>query len=75
MPPPCYGRQALGTWARNLADLVGPECDVYAFFNNDPRGCAVRDARRLAAAARRHGLEPTRVPGPREVRVGAWDLS
>ena len=68
-PSPCYGERALTTWARTLADLYGPECDVYAFFNNDPRGCAVRDTRRLAAAARRHGLEPTRVPGPGEVRV------
>ncbi len=70
-PHPCYGDQALGTWARNLAELYGNETDVYAFFNNDPRGCAVRDAGRLAGVARRNGLEPTRVPSRHEVHVAA----
>ena len=68
-PRPCYGRTALGNWAGRLADLFGPDDDVYAFFNNDPRGCAVRDARRLARAVERAGLPPTRVPSSREVAV------
>ena len=68
-PHPCYGERALDTWARTLARLYGPDDDVYAFFNNDPRGCAVRDARLLGRAASRHGLRPTRVPGPGDVHV------
>ncbi|HEX2048458.1 MAG TPA: DUF72 domain-containing protein [Acidimicrobiales bacterium] len=64
-----YGRAALTGWARRLADLFDPDEDVYAFFNNDPRGCAVRDARRFAGAVERTGLRPTRVPSPREVAV------
>jgi hypothetical protein len=40
------------------------------YFNNDPEGCAPRDARRFALAAARAGLEPTRVPAAAEVRVG-----
>ena len=68
-PRPCYGERALDTWARRLADQYGPDEDVYAFFNNDPRGCAVRDARLFALALARHGLKPTRVPGPRDVHV------
>ena len=69
-PNPCYGERALDTWARTLADLFGPEERVYAFFNNDPRACAVRDARVFARIASRHGLRPTRVPAPRDVRLG-----
>jgi uncharacterized protein YecE (DUF72 family) len=57
-PEPCYGREALDTWARGLVGTT----EAYAYFNNDPLGCALRDARLFAAAAHRHGLEPTRVP-------------
>jgi uncharacterized protein YecE (DUF72 family) len=69
-PRPCYGRQALATWAGRLADLVGPDADVFVYFNNDPAGCAVRDARVFALAAARAGLRPTRVPAASEVHVG-----
>ena len=70
-PPSCYTRSPLETWARRLASVFGPEPDLYCFFNNDPHGCAVRDARRFASAAARAGLEPTRVPGQRETPVRA----
>lgn len=69
-PHPCYGRRALDTWAERLAGLWQPGEDVFAYFNNDPGGCAVRDARWFAAAARHAGLQPTRVPGPRETPIG-----
>jgi hypothetical protein len=42
---------------------------VYAFFNNDPEGCALRDARVFAAECTRAGLAPTRV-APDPVPVG-----
>lgn len=67
-PEPCYGKAALDSWARSLAGTTG---DVFAYFNNDPQGCALRDARLFAAAVRRHGLEPTRVPPPELTPVGA----
>jgi uncharacterized protein YecE (DUF72 family) len=67
-PHPCYGRAALSTWARRLADTWG-DADIFAFFNNDERGCAVRDATVLARTARQTGLSPTRVPETGEVRV------
>jgi uncharacterized protein YecE (DUF72 family) len=57
---PCYGRTALSSWASRLAARFGPEEDVYVYFNNDPRACAVRDARRFAAAVGGAGLVPTR---------------
>jgi uncharacterized protein YecE (DUF72 family) len=69
-PPPCYGEKALDSWAERLAGLFGPAPDVFVFFNNDPRACAVRDARLFALACDRHGLPHTRVPAPREVHVG-----
>jgi uncharacterized protein YecE (DUF72 family) len=69
-PHPCYGWQALDTWARRLAELWGPADDVYVFFNNDGGACAVRDAAVFARGAKRAGLQPTRVPEAGEVTVG-----
>jgi uncharacterized protein YecE (DUF72 family) len=69
-PPPCYGRAALSGWARRLSEGWGPDADTFAYFNNDERCCAVRDATVLAALGRRAGLAPTRVPRTNEVRVG-----
>jgi uncharacterized protein YecE (DUF72 family) len=64
-PHPCYGRTALRSWAARIAGLWGPESDIFVYFNNDPGGCAVRDARAFARAVRNEGLEPTRVPRER----------
>lgn len=71
VPFPCYGRTALGSRARLLAERFEATDDVFAFFNNDPHACAPRDARRFAAAARRRGLPTTRVPGPGQARIRA----
>jgi uncharacterized protein YecE (DUF72 family) len=68
-PFPCYGRAALRSWAERVASLWSADADVYAFFNNDARACAPRDARQFALAARRAGLRPTRLPGAREVAL------
>jgi uncharacterized protein YecE (DUF72 family) len=70
-PRPCYGEKALDRWAGVLADTYGGGEDVFAFFNNDPRACAVRDARLFARACERHGLAHTRVPGARDVHIAA----
>jgi uncharacterized protein YecE (DUF72 family) len=69
-PAPCYGRRALTTWAERLAQLWTPDDDVYAFFNNDPCGCAVRDAAVFGRLLDRVGLSPTRVPPAAEAPVG-----
>jgi uncharacterized protein YecE (DUF72 family) len=68
-PSPCYGRAALRSWAERLAELFGQGADVFAYFNNDECACALRDARLFALALSRVGLEPTRVPAGRDVRV------
>jgi len=69
-PWPCYGRAALVRWVERVAGLWPPGSDVFVFFNNDPMGCALRDAAHFAAAARRVGLCPTRTVAAEEVVVG-----
>jgi uncharacterized protein YecE (DUF72 family) len=68
-PSPCYGRRAIQTWAERLATLFGSECDVYCYFNNDERACALRDAHQMALAAARCGLVSTRTPPAGDVEV------
>ncbi len=69
-PRPCYGPQALDSWATRLAEQWRPSEDVYVYFNNDPSGCAVRDAAVFARSVERAGMQPTRVPRLKETRVG-----
>jgi uncharacterized protein YecE (DUF72 family) len=57
---PRYGRRSLETWAERIATSWAADADVYAYFNNDPNGAAVKDAAAFAAAARARGLRPTR---------------
>jgi uncharacterized protein YecE (DUF72 family) len=52
-PRPCYGDTALRSWARRIAEAWAPSEDVYVFFNNDPRACAVRNALRFSELAER----------------------
>lgn len=59
---PDYTRRKLQRWSDRIADLDART--VYVFFNNDPTGAAVRDARTLTdLLADRHGV---RVSGPQE---------
>jgi uncharacterized protein YecE (DUF72 family) len=68
-PHPCYQEAALREWADRLAQYWDRHDEVFAYFNNDARGCAVRDARGFAAAIAAAGLMPTRVPGEDETPV------
>ncbi|MEU0398166.1 DUF72 domain-containing protein [Streptomyces sp. NPDC006208] len=49
-PWPGYGRKALTAWAGRIADAWPDTADVFAYFNNDPGGAAVRDATAFARA-------------------------
>jgi uncharacterized protein YecE (DUF72 family) len=69
-PRPCYGQRALDSWAARLAEQWSGTEDVYVYFNNDPAGCALRDAVVFARSLERAGLRPTRVPVVGEIRVG-----
>jgi len=68
-PPPCYGERALATWAERIARLWESDQDVFCYFNNDHRACAVRDAAVFAGLARKAGLRPTRAPDVGEARL------
>ena len=55
-PRPRYGRAALASWVRRAAAAWSDQADVFVYFNNDPGGAAVHDARafrRTAVAAGR----------------------
>jgi uncharacterized protein YecE (DUF72 family) len=56
-PWPHYGHQMLRSWAGRLFEAAPEWNEGFVFFNNDPGGAAVRNARylsrRLAAGARR----------------------
>lgn len=69
-PGPCYGRDALVSWLRRLHEKWTSDDDVYVYFNNDHRACALRDARVFALAADDEGLTATRIPAADEVRLG-----
>lgn len=69
-PRPCYGRTALDSWARRLAEGWKADEEMWVYFNNDPRGCAPRDAARFGRLAAGHGLQPTRVPSVRSLPAG-----
>jgi uncharacterized protein YecE (DUF72 family) len=60
-PRPCYSEPALRRWSARLAEIYGPAEDVYVYFNNDPRGCAIRDAGVFARLVEEAGLQPSRV--------------
>ncbi len=54
-----YTRRALLSAARQMRTQIAAGYDVYAYFNNDAFGCAVRDARNLTVRMRakpRHAL-------------------
>lgn len=56
-PRPGYGRTALGSWLDRIAGTWSTgHHDVFVFFNNDPGGAAVRNARTLMRMAARRGL-------------------
>ena len=69
-PLPCYGRRALDTWAEKVAATWSADEDAWVYFNNDPRGCAPRDAAQFAAAVEGARRRPTRVPPVSSMSVG-----
>lgn len=68
-PSPCYSRGDIRAWAQKLRDRFEPCEDVFVYFNNDPDGCALRDAIWLANELAELGLEVSRV-AREEIPVG-----
>jgi uncharacterized protein YecE (DUF72 family) len=59
-----YSDEQLRGWAARVREIWGPAGQVFAFFNNDPGGAAVRDAVAFAGACADAGLRVSRVPPP-----------
>ena len=74
-PRPCYSDKILGEWAERLASTFGPDADIYVFFNNDPRACALKDAITFSKLCGEVGLETTRVPTYDEVTIARYSVA
>jgi uncharacterized protein YecE (DUF72 family) len=68
-PRPCYTGDEMREWAERVAALHGPDEDVFAYFNNDPRACALRDAIVFRDELERDGIPTTRVPPMEDVTL------
>jgi uncharacterized protein YecE (DUF72 family) len=55
-PWPRYGRQSLHSWLDRISAEFADTADVFAYFNNDQHGAAVRDAQALIAMAGRRSM-------------------
>ena len=69
-PWPCYSTEDMREWAARIAGLWGPGEDVYAYFNNDPQGCALRDAIVFSEEMGKAGYDTTRVPPHSDITIG-----
>ena len=69
-PRGCYGERALEAWRDRIAAAWRAEQDVFAYWNNDFRGCAPRDAAWFARLAAQAGMPVTRTPDPDRLPVG-----
>lgn len=63
---PCYTEPTLDAWATRIANAHHRTDDVFVYFNNDPRGCAVYDAAFFARCCARIGLDVTHAPAPQD---------
>jgi uncharacterized protein YecE (DUF72 family) len=69
-PRPCYGDRALESAAGRIAETWPRDADVFVYFNNDHRACALANAATFARHARARGLDVSPTPDPRSIRVG-----
>ncbi len=69
-PPPGYRDETLERRGEELLRVCQEEDELYAYFNNDPFACAVRDAARFATALAARGVPVSRTPAVDEVRAG-----
>ena len=59
-PRPCYESGALADWAEQIHETWGAAADGYAYFNNDHRACALRDAAVFSRLSLQAGLDPAK---------------
>jgi uncharacterized protein YecE (DUF72 family) len=65
---PFYTRETLRAWVERLAAAYDDADDVFVYFNNDPGGAAIEDARSFAEEAWALGRTTSRVPPPEVAR-------
>ena len=66
-PPSCYRPSALERWADRLCEMWTDDEDVFAYFNNDHNGCALRDAARFGRMLDDRGRRRTRADAPEDL--------
>jgi uncharacterized protein YecE (DUF72 family) len=69
-PRGCYTERVLANWLQRITTSWQPEQDVFAYWNNDFRGCAPRDAGLFAGLAADARVPTTRAPDPAALLVG-----
>jgi uncharacterized protein YecE (DUF72 family) len=69
-PRPCYSDEALARAVSAVADAWPRDEDVFVYFNNDHRACALANAVTFARLAQRRGLSVSRTPDRRSIEVG-----
>jgi uncharacterized protein YecE (DUF72 family) len=70
-PASCYGPAALAAWVERIAGAgLAHDAELFAYFNNDHAGCALRDAAVFAELAGERGIVATHEPDTAHVRVG-----
>ena len=70
---PCYQGPTLDAWARRIANAYPNGEQVFVYFNNDPRGCAVHDGARFRHSCERIGLATTSAPDPQDHQPVSWE--
>jgi len=66
---PFYARSKLRRWADRIAEL--PAGDVFVYFNNDPMGAAIKDARTMMELLEDRGLDVVRAAGDEAAATSA----
>jgi uncharacterized protein YecE (DUF72 family) len=69
-PRPCYSDTALSRAMDAIAATWGADEDVFVYFNNDHRACALANAVTFARFGERRGWAVSRTPDLRSIRVG-----
>ncbi|HJP89886.1 MAG TPA: DUF72 domain-containing protein [Candidatus Limnocylindrales bacterium] len=69
-PKGCYSERVLSNWLERITTAWRPEQDVFAYWNNDFRGCAPRDAGIFARQAVQADVPTTKAPDPDVLLLG-----
>jgi uncharacterized protein YecE (DUF72 family) len=76
---PGYTTRDLRRWGERISELfppageAGTEADIFVYFNNDPRGCAIHDLPRFGRLLAQRGYRTTRFPS-RSIQPSPRDL-